>query len=179
MASPLIQSLNELVQEDLDGVAIVDDGLRAMANVRYGEVVVQIDHDGEAEALRVQVLIPPPAGAGPQFLVWCLATNTEYWDVKIGLDEAGMLAVHADLEAPEDRVDALMAADVVDRVDEILALLDEDLVEHLLETGLGTPAQRARWIARPPARSNDEDDEDESEGESEPPADDDEDEGGE
>lgn len=150
MASPLLESLRPLVEEDLDGITATPEGLRAVADARYGEVTIRIDHDEEAAAIRVQVSLPPPAGAGPEFLVFCLATNTQYWDVKFGLDEDGMLSVHADLEAEGAQADETLANDVVDRVDSILQLLDEDLAEHLLATGLGTPAQRARWESRRP-----------------------------
>lgn len=151
MASQLLESLRPLVEEDLDGVTVTDDGLRAVADARFAEIEIRIDHDEEAEAIRVQTSIAPPAGAGPEFLVWCLATNTQYWDVKFGLDENGMLAIHADLEAEGTQANEELANDVIDRVESILQLLDEDLAEYLLEVGLGTPAQRARWESRRPA----------------------------
>ncbi len=150
MASRLLESLKPLLEEELDGVAATPEGLRSVADARYGEVTLRIDHDEEAEAIRVQVSLPPPAGAGVEFLVFCLATNTQYWDVKFGLDEDGMLSVHADLEASGTEADPVLANDVIDRVDSILQLLDEDLSEHLLASGLGTPAQRARWESRRP-----------------------------
>lgn len=150
MASQLLESLRPLVEEDLDGVTVTSDGLRSVADTRFAEVEVRVDHDEEAEAIRVQVSIAPPAGAGPEFLVWCLATNTQYWDVKVGLDENGMLAIHADLEAEGVEATEALANDVVDRVESIMQLLDEDLAEYLLDAGLGTPAQRARWESRRP-----------------------------
>jgi hypothetical protein len=150
MASALLESLRPLVEEDLDGITSTPDGLRAMADARFGEVIIRVDHDEEAEAIRVQVSLPPPAGAGREFLVWCLATNPQYWDVKFGLDEDGMLAVHADLEANGSQADEALANEVVDRVESILQLLDEDLPDYLLTNGLGTPAQRARWQSRRP-----------------------------
>ena len=156
MASPLLDSLRKLIEEDLDGVTPTEDGLAAVADARYGEVTVRIDHDEEAAAIRVQVSLPPPAGAGTDFLVWCLATNTQYWDVKFGLDEDGMLAVHADLESEKGEADEGLANDVVDRVESILQLLDEDLSDYLLHHGLGTPAQRARWESRRPGTEDDE-----------------------
>jgi hypothetical protein len=150
MSSALLESLREQVEEDLDGIASTPEGLRSVADARYGEVTIRIDHDEEAAAIRVQVSLPPPAGAGKEFLLWCLATNTQYWDVKFGLDEDGMLAVHADLEAEGPQADESLANDVVDRVESILQLLDEDLSEYLLAHELGTPAQRARWERRRP-----------------------------
>lgn len=156
MPSPLLESLRPLLEEDLDGITSTPDGLRAIADARYGEVTLRIDHDEEAEAIRVQVSVPPPAGAGTEFLVFCLATNTQYWDVKFGLDEDGMLSVHADLEASEGRTKEALANDIIDRVDSILQLLDEDLAEHLLASGLGTPAQRARWESRRPGPAEEE-----------------------
>jgi hypothetical protein len=150
MSSALLESLRAQVEEDLDGITSTPEGLRAVANARFGEVTLRIDHDVEAEAIRVQVSLPPPAGAGPDFLIWCLSTNTQYWDVKFGLDEDGTLAVHADLEAEGTQADEVLANDVVDRVESILQLLDEDLAEYLLRRGLGTPAQRTRWETRRP-----------------------------
>lgn len=150
MASQLLESLRELLEEELDGVTATAEGLRAVADARFAEIVLRIDHDEEAEAIRVQTTVAPPAGAGPEFLVWCLATNTQYWDAKIGLDEDGMLAVHADLEASKAIPSQDLANDVADRVESIIQLLDEDLAEYLLDVGLGTPAQRARWESRRP-----------------------------
>lgn len=150
MASQLLESLRGLVEEEVDGITSTPEGLRAVADARFAEIVLRIDHDEEAEAIRVQASIAPPAGAGTEFLVWCLATNTQYWDVKVGLDEDGMLAIHADLEAVDAVASADLANDVVDRVESILQLLDEDLAEYLLDAGLGTPAQRARWESRRP-----------------------------
>lgn len=151
MSSPLLESLRELVEEDLDGIESTPEGLRAIADTRYGEVTVRIDHDLEAEGIRVSVSLPPPSGGGPEFLNFCLETNTQYWDVKFGLDESGMLLVHADLEAEGPSADELLANDVIDRVDSIVQLLDEDLPDYLLSHGLGTPTQRARWESRRPA----------------------------
>src|SRR5690349_1857658 len=148
MASQLLETLREMIDEDLDGVTSTPEGLRAIADARFAEIVIRIDHDEAAEAIRIQASIAPPAGAGTEFLVWCLATNTQYWDVKIGLDEDGMLSVHADLEAEGAQADELLASEVVDRVESILQLLDEDLPDYLLTNGLGTPAQRARWQSR-------------------------------
>lgn len=151
MASQLLESLRAMIDEELDGVTSTPEGLRAIADVRFAETVIRIDHDEAAEAIRIQALIAPPAGAGTEFLVWCLATNTQYWDVKIGLDEDGMLSVHADLEAEAGtQANEDLANDLVDRVESILQLLDEDLAEYLLDAGLGTPAQRARWESRQP-----------------------------
>lgn len=148
MGSALLESLRELLEEELDGLTSTPEGLRSIADIRYGEVVVRVDHDQEAQAIRVQVSVPPPAGAGREFLVWCLSINTRYWDVKLGLDDDGMLAAHADLEAEGTQADEILASDVADRVDSILQLLDEDLCDYLLAHQLGTPAQRARWESR-------------------------------
>jgi hypothetical protein len=164
MSSPLLESLRELVEEDLDGVTATPEGLRAVADARWGEVTIRVDvdeeeHDDDTAAVRVSVRVAPPAGAGQEFLVWCLATNTQFWGVKLGLDDDGMLSAHADLEAEGGQADELLATDVVDRVETILQLLDEDLVEYCLAHGLGTPTQRARWERRRP-EVLDEDDED-------------------
>src|SRR5690606_35258170 len=104
-----------------------DAGLRGELDLRYGLLPFQIDHDAEAEALRVSVRLPPPAGGGADFLVWCLALNAQYWDAKLGLDEDGLLLVHADLDAsPNANLDALSAA-IIDRIDTIAELIDDDL----------------------------------------------------
>ncbi len=155
MSSALLESLRKMVEEDLDGITSTPEGLRAVADARFGEVVIRVDHDEEAAAIRVQVLVPPPAGAGREFLLFCLSTNTQYWDVKFGLDEDGMLAVHADLEAEQPTADERLANGVVDRVESILQLLDEDLADYLLANGLGTPAQRTRWERHRPSTQED------------------------
>jgi hypothetical protein len=88
--------------------------------------------------------VPPPPGAGPEFLVWCLSTNTLYWDVKIGLDAHGMLLVHSDVDL--DQADLTSTARVLlDRVKAMHELLDDDLVEYLLKSKLATPAQAERF----------------------------------
>lgn len=153
MASAFLDSLRELLDEELDGLTSTAVGLQAVVDVRYGEVVLRLEHDADSQALRAQVAVPPPAGAGHELLVWCLSMNTQYWDVKIGLDEQGMLLLHADLEVRGSEADDVLASDVADRVDSILQLLDEDLTDYLLEHGHGTPAQRTRWKSRPPTGS--------------------------
>jgi hypothetical protein len=157
MSSGLLESLRGYLEEELDGLTSTDESLSAVADVRYGEVIVQIEHDVESQAIRVQVTVPPPAGAGPSFLVWCLSINTQYWDVKIGLDDEGMLCLHADLEAEGTQADEMLASDVADRVDSILQLLDEDLTDYLVAHELGTPSQRVRWQSRPPVGAETED----------------------
>mgnify|MGYP006915196792 CR=1 FL=1 len=89
-----------------------------------------------------------PAGSGPGFLVFCLATTAQYWDVKIGLDDDGLLVVHADVDATPDGDLDLVAETLAARAETIAELIDDDLVPYLLEHGLGTPAQRARWKSR-------------------------------
>jgi len=149
MPEELLLALKERLDEELDGLSLTGDGLEAIADARYGEVTIQIEHDLEVDSVRVMVAVPVPAGSGLQFLVWCLASNTSYWDVKIGLDEEGHLVVHADLDA--DGADReLLASRIVDRVETILELLDDDLAEWLLAHDLGTPRQRERWKSRTP-----------------------------
>jgi hypothetical protein len=154
MSSDILRGLMEKRDEDLDGLRYVDDALEAVLECRYGEVTLTIDYEAEAESLRVGVQVPPPAGAGPNFLHWCLAQNTQYWDVKIGIDEEGFLVVHADLDAEPDL--ARLAALVADRADSIVELLDRDLCEWQLANDLATPAQRDRWTSRPPSGSAEE-----------------------
>lgn len=153
--SSLFETLRDLLDEEIDGVALTPEGLRAVADARWGEVTVCVDRDEDEQepdtiAIRVHVDVPPPAGAGQEFLLWCLATNTQYWGVKLGLDEKGMLCVHADLDATGPNAEEVLAADVLDRVESILQLVDEDLSDYCLVHGLGTPAQRARWESRRP-----------------------------
>ena len=148
MASDLLRALKERTDDDLDGLTLTADGLSAVADIRFGEVTIDIDHDEEAGSVRVSVSVPPPAGAGSDFLVWALSVNAQYWDVKIGLGEDGELLVHADLDAEPDADITDLAADVVDRAESILELLDDDLTEWVLEHDLGTPAQRERWLSR-------------------------------
>lgn len=149
MTDDLLSPLRDRLEDDIDGIARTEQGLEAIIDARYGEVTLQIEHDEEAESLRVMVCIPPPAGAGHDFLLWALSTNTQYWDVKIGLDEEGRLVVHADLDSEGEEI-ADLAALVADRMETILELIDDDLVEWLLEHDLGTPQQRERWVNRRP-----------------------------
>lgn len=150
MADDLLSALRSRLEEDIDGISETEQGLEAIVDARFGEVALQVEHDEEAESLRVMVPIPPPAGAGQDFLLWALSTNIQYWDVKIGLDEGGQLVIHADVDAAGQEIGDL-AGLLVDRTETILELLDEDLVEWLLEHQLGTPQQRERWVSRPPA----------------------------
>ena len=156
MSAAQLEPLRELLEEDIDGVTLTPAGLRAVSDQRWGEVTIQVDPDEDEKdegtvAVRVQVLVPPPAGAGPEFLLWALATNVGYWGVKIGLDEDGMLSVHADVEAEPSTSLPLVAAEIVDRSESILQLIDEDLTDYCLAHGLGSPVQRARWEKRRPA----------------------------
>ncbi|MAQ17746.1 MAG: hypothetical protein CMN30_23490 [Sandaracinus sp.] len=111
-------------------------------------MTVAVDHDPEAEMLRVSAAVPPPAGSGRSFLLWCLALNARYWDVKVGLDDRGLLLVHSDLDVDDELDIEVVAAQVIERSDTVVDLIDDDLVEWLLEHDLGTPAQRERWEAR-------------------------------
>ena len=147
MAKDLLGQLYDHMEDELDGLTITADGLVAVFDGRYGEVSVVILHDPEEEMLRVSAAVPPPAGAGRSFLAWCLSINAKYWDVKTGIDDAGHLLVHSDLDA-EAGVDLeALAASVVERADAVVDLLDDDLVGWLLDRDLGTPAQRERWLS--------------------------------
>jgi hypothetical protein len=143
----LLEGLRARLQERLPGIARIGGGLRAPRATAYGAMTLRIDWDADAESCRVGVSLPPPAGGGPGFLVFCLATTAQYWDVKIGLDDDGMLVVHADVEAaPDDDLDVACET-LVARADTISELINDDLVPYLVEHELGTPAQRARWSA--------------------------------
>lgn len=145
MATDLLRALHPPLAEEISGLALVEDGLRGELDLRYGVVPLQIDHDPEAEALRVSVRLPPPPASGADFLVWCLALNAQYWDAKLALDESGFLLVHADVDATPETEHAQLQVALIDRVDTIAELIDDDLCDYLLEHRLGTPEQLARW----------------------------------
>lgn len=152
MAADILNALQERLEDELDGLAPTDQGLQAVVDARFGELNVLIEYDEEAGSIRVSCPLPPPAGAGLEFLLWCLHTNTQYWDVKFGLDDEGHLLVHADLDADEDSDMGDVAGNVADRAETLTELIDEDLVEWMLGHGFGTPAQRERWQTRPSTR---------------------------
>lgn len=145
MPTELLRSLHAPLAEEVSGLTLCADGLRGQLDLRYGLVSFQIDHDPEAEALRISVRLPPPACAGPAFLVWCLSLNAQYWDAKLALDEAGFLLVHADVDATPDSDVELLRSALIDRIDTIAELIDDDLCDYLLQERLGTPEQLARW----------------------------------
>lgn len=155
MAEDTLRSLCAHLDEDLDGIRLVDDALEAVVDCRYGELTLRVDHDEEVESLRVSAVIPPPAGTGPTFLHWCLVQNTQYWDAKVGIDDGGYLVVHADLDVDVD-LDRLSTL-VADRAESIIDLLDRDLVEWLLANGFATQAQRERWTSRAPSGEENDD----------------------
>jgi len=157
MPTDLLRSLLPLVEDDLDDVEAGPDGLSAQVSTRYGEVVLRVEHDEEAESLRVGVAVPPPAGAGVSFLIFCLSLDARYWDVKVGLDDAGFLLLHSDLAAPESEDSADLASLLVERSDAVIDLLDDDLVGFMLEHELGTPSQTLRWLERAPELDDAED----------------------
>lgn len=146
MSEDILRALLSRLDEDMDGIRLVDDALEAVVDARYGELSVRVDHDLTVDSLRVAVLIPPPLGAGAPFLTYCLALNAQYWDAKVGFDESGMLTVHADLDVLPD-FDRL-ATQVADRAETIIELIDDDLVAWLLDHDYGSPAQRKRWDER-------------------------------
>ena len=146
MPTELLRAIHGPLLEEVSGLELSEAGLRGELDLRYGLVPFQIDHEAEAEALRVSVRLPPPAGGGADFLVWCLALNGQYWDAKLGLDEEGFLLVHADLDASPDGDLEVLKATITDRSDTIAELIDDDLLVYLLERNLGTPQQLERWM---------------------------------
>lgn len=140
--------LQRLLDEEIDGLGEHGgDELLAMLDLRYGEVRLEIEHDEDVGSVRVGVALPTPPGAGTEFLVFCLHCNSQYWDLKVGLDDDGELRVMSDIDVPAGSGAAdIVAARVIDRVEAVTGFLDEDLTQWLLDHGLGTPAQRARWI---------------------------------
>lgn len=142
----VLGALCELLGERLPGLTVIESGMEADVEWRYGRVTICFDHDREAESIRVFIRLPPPAGAGPGFLTWCLSTNILYWDVKLGLDAQGMLIAHADVDL--EQADMVSTAEVLlARIDAMSEMLDDDLVNFIGDHGLATPAQQSRWEA--------------------------------
>ncbi|HEX5659663.1 MAG TPA: hypothetical protein VFX59_20845 [Polyangiales bacterium] len=143
--SDLLSALHTPLAEEVSGLEQADEGLRGQLDLRFGLLGFQIDHDEEAEVLRVAVRLPPPVGAGPEFLIWALALNAESWTAKLGLDDSGFLLVHVDLPLPAEPEVELLRDEVTESIDEIAQLIDEHLCNYLQERNLGTPAQLERW----------------------------------
>ena len=147
MATELLRALREKLSElpPVEDLTEADDGLSGVLRSGFGDITLRADHDPEAEAIRVSARTPAPPGAGHEFLIWCLALNAQYWDVKLALDEDGQLLVHADVDAEESaKVDTLSVA-LSDRIETMVQLLEDDLRSFLLEKRMGTPAQMERW----------------------------------
>lgn len=143
--SELLSALHTPLLEEVAGLELASEGLRGHLDLRYGLLAFHIDHDEEEEALRVAVHLPPPVGAGHEFLVWCLSLNAQSFSAKLGLDDSGFLLVHADLSAPAGADVDVLRDDITDHIDAIAELIDESLCGYLLERRLGTPAQLERW----------------------------------
>lgn len=143
--SDLLTALHAPLADEVSGLERAEEGLRGQLDLRYGLLNFQIDHDEDAEVLRVAARLPPPVGAGPEFLIWCLSLNADSWTAKLGLDESGFLLVHVDLPAAAEAELELLRDDVSDSIDEIAQLIDEHLCTYLYERSLGTPAQLERW----------------------------------
>jgi hypothetical protein len=144
MTDDILDALRELMEPELPGLQRQQSGLYITQEWRYARLVVHFDFDASAESIRMYTTVPPAPGGGPEFLVWCLATNTLYWDVKIGLDAQGMLLVHSDVDL--NQADLTSTARVLlDRVKAMHEMLDDDLVEYLLRNKLATPAQSERF----------------------------------
>jgi hypothetical protein len=140
----ILEALRELIEPELSGIQRQGTGMYVMQERRYARLIVRFDFDPAANSIRMYTAVPPPPGAGPEFLVWCLSTNTLYWDVKIGLDGQGMLLVHSDVDL--NQADLMSTARVLlDRVNTLHELVDDDLVEYLLKSKLATPAQVERF----------------------------------
>ena len=140
----ILEPLRELMEPEVTGLARQGSALYATQERRYGRLVVRFDFDPAADSLRMYTAVPPPPGAGPDFLVWCLSTNTLYWDVKIGLDGHGMLLVHSDVDLNQADLSGT-ARVLLDRVNTMYELLDDDLVDYLLRSKLATPLQVERF----------------------------------
>ncbi|MDB4985271.1 MAG: hypothetical protein JWN04_449 [Myxococcaceae bacterium] len=144
----LLEALHAPLLEEVAGLEYTPEGLRGQLDLRYGLLAFQIDHDDDVEGLRVGVRLPPPVGAGHEFLIWCLSLNAQSWDAKIGLDDSGFLLVHVDLPAAAGAAEAdidLLREDIIESIDDIAELIDDSLCTYLLDRQLGTPAQIERW----------------------------------
>ncbi len=147
----ILRAVQELMLPELSGLQVQGTRMDAAIEARYGRLGLCFDFDPTAASIRMYVAVPPPAGGGPEFLLWCLSTNTLYWDVKIGLDPHGMLLVHSDVDL--DQADLTTTARVLlERVTAMRELLDDDLVDYLLRHRLATPAQEERWLGWDSAR---------------------------
>jgi len=145
----LLEALHAPLLEEVAGLELAPEGLRGQLDLRYGLLSFQIDHEEDAETLRVSVRLPPPVAAGHEFLIWCLSLNAQSWEAKFGLDESGFLLVHADLPASTDGDIELLRDDITDCIDSIAELIDDSLCGYLLDRRLGTPAQLERWSTEP------------------------------
>jgi hypothetical protein len=145
----LLDALHIALVDEVAGLELLPEGLRAQLDLRYGLVTFKIEHEAETQVVRVSTRLPPPIGAGREFLIWCLALNAQSFRTKLGLDESGFLLVHADLSAPsEDDIEPLRE-ELTERIDELAELIDDSLCTYLLERRLGTPAQLERWAGAP------------------------------
>jgi hypothetical protein len=143
----VLEALAELLVAELPGLQIQGTNMQAQLETRYGRVALRFDFDPNAESIRMYTTVPPPAGAGHEFLLWCLSMNTLYWDVKFGLDAQGMLLVHSDVDL--DQADLTSTTRVlIERAVAMRELLDDDLVQYLLKHKLATPAQEERWTRK-------------------------------
>lgn len=142
----VLEGIAELLGAELPSLQVQGTGMQAVIDARYARITVRFDFDPDAESIRMYTIVPPPAGSGHEFLIWCLSMNTLYWDVKIGLDSQGMLLVHSDVDL--DQADLTTTTRVlIQRAVTMRELLDDDLVEYMLRQGLATPAQEQRWRA--------------------------------
>jgi hypothetical protein len=141
----LLHLLRQALQRSLPNLTRTETGLESPLDSRYGDLVIKMDWDADAESMRVYVRLPNPPGAGPRFLAWCLAVNTLYWDVKLGLDGEGMLLICADVDCCRELDTGYCARVLLERVSAICELVDDDLVPYLRRNRLATPAQLERW----------------------------------
>lgn len=154
MRSAMLESLLEILSEDVDGLSLEDEGLSAVIDGRFGEVILRIREEelgtepNDPVALRVEIAVPSPAGGGRSLLLFLLAANQHAWGACFGLSEEGMLVAHADLDLAHEKADEEISDLVIDRIESVLQLIDEELVEFALAHHLGTPAQRMRWTRR-------------------------------
>ena len=69
MDSDILEALRELMEPELNGIQRQGGGLYVTQERRYGRLVLRFDFDPSAESLRMYTTVPPPPGAGPEFLV--------------------------------------------------------------------------------------------------------------
>lgn len=141
--------LHQRLRAELPQLVCVGPSMRTWLDTRYARVELCMDFDADARSLRIHVGLATPPGAGAEFLRFCLALNTVYWDVKMGLDADGRLLVLSDVDVEGGDL-GLTVQTVMGRVSAMCELIEDDLIEHLIAQRLATPKQLERWTKSTP-----------------------------